>query len=191
MSVVLLLGVSMLFLSDWFIPFLGGALVQARVAPGLTLARLLGKLWPVVGPRLAWSLAGLLGFLLLLEWARTRDREAGHVHWTACLTLAVTPLLGFSLHPQDLLLQILPLYLILSIVDGRWTRHKGWNWTGTILSMYLVLGWLGTQLLSAGQAELPLAVGLLFVPPILNVVALYWVRWWAVRAPRFWWDRQA
>jgi hypothetical protein len=191
MVLILLFGISLLFVSDWFLPFVAGAVLHGRFNPGITLVGLLGSLWPEAGPRMAWVLAGFLSILLLVEWVLARGKDAEHMVWTAGLTLAATPLIGFALHSTGDLFQILPLYVILGIVDSRWPRKNAWTWVDSVGLVYFAAVWLG-MILFSGQQHAGILNGLiLYLVPTINLVGLYWIRWWAIRPARTWWERMS
>jgi hypothetical protein len=188
MVVVILLAVSFFILSDWFMPFIGGLISQFNYHPGLTPGGILASWWPAVGPRLGLALTGLLLVVLYVEWRDLRRKDLRHLLWTASLTLAVTPLLGISVTPQDYVLLFFPLVLFLSILTERWSRPGRWGVAGFVLLVIFFGFWIITAglFLAGNFATLTAVLTLIF--PALLVLGLYWMRWWAVRPPRTWSD---
>jgi hypothetical protein len=188
MTFTFILALSFFILSDWFMPFIGGLISHFRYLPNLTPGGLLALWWPVVGPRIGWALTGLLLVILFIEWRDIRHKEFRHLLWTASLTLAVTPLLGIPVIPQDCVLLFFPLILFLSILSERWSRPERWGVAGLVLLAILFCFWLIiASLLLAGNST-ALNVVLVVGFPVLLAVGLYWMRWWAVRPPRTWSD---
>lgn len=173
MALGVLLLLSFLLLPDWIMPFVRGLYWHALYYPGLSIYRILGSIWPVVGPRLGWALTAFLLVILFVEWRDVCRRDSRHVLWTACLTFAVTPLLGFPVPLNDFSALALPLFLVLAILDERWPGRRLRGPAGIVLVAALIASW-----------GLALAAGLALLLPILLVVGLYWMKWWAVSPPR-------
>ncbi len=187
MTLAILLAISFFILSDWFLPFIGGWISHINNNPALTPSSILAFWWPVVGPRLGWALTGLMLVILFIEWRDVRRKDFRHFLWTASLTLAVTPLLGIPVIPQDYVLLFFPLILFLSILAERWSRPGHWGVAGLVLLVIFFVFWLVTaNLFLAGVSAPTDLLALAF--PILLMLALYWMRWWAVRPPRTWSD---
>jgi len=189
MTLAILLALSFFILSDWFMPFIIGLISHIVYNPAFTPGGILASWWPVVGPRLGLALTGLLLVVLFVEWRDVRRKDFRHLLWTASLTLAVTPLLGIPVVPQDYVLLFFPLTLFLSILSERWSRPGRWGLAGLVLLAILFGFWLITASLffAGGSAALTDVLALVF--PVLLAFGLYWMRWWAVRPPRTWSDR--
>ncbi len=173
MTLGILLLLAFLFLPDWLFPFLHGLFQHVPYTPALSTQRSLAALWPVFGPRLGWVLTGCLSLLLLIEWSGVRRQDLRHILWTVCLTLVVTPLLGFPVSLQDLSALLLPIFLLFVSFGERWKGRKFGFISGLLLLITLVLPW--------GLAQIP---GALLFLPVLLVIGLYWMKWWATRPPR-------
>jgi hypothetical protein len=126
--------------------------------------------------------------MLFIEWRNVRNKEFQHIFWTSSLTLAVTPLLGIPVVPQDEVVLFLPLILFLAILDKRWPRPGRWGAPGIALLIVFPGFWLLTAGLSWTGVSTVLNDVLMVLLPILLVIGLYWMRWWAVRPPRTWSD---
>ncbi len=173
MALGILLLLSFLLLSDWIMPFVRGLYWHVIHNPGLSFYQVLGSIWPVVGPRLGWALTALLLVMLFVEWREVCYKDFRHTLWTACLTLAITPLLGFPLAVNDFAILVLPLFLIATILGERWPGRRLRGPAGIVLLAAWIALW-----------RLALAPGLAPLLPILLVIGLYWIKWWAVRPPR-------
>jgi hypothetical protein len=187
MTLVILLAVSFFILLDWFTPFIGGLISHINYNPGLTPGGILAFWWPAFGPRLGWALTGIMLVVLFVEWRDVRRKDFRHLLWTASLTLAGTPLMGIPVNPQDYVLLFFPLILFLSILAERWSRPGRWGVAGLVLLAIFLGFWLITAGLSHAGVSVPTNV-LALAFPVLLVLGLYWMRWWAVRPPRTWSD---
>ena len=101
--------------------------------------------------------------------------------WTASLTLVATPLLGVAYPFAGFVLLLLPFTLILSIIDSRWLT------AGRLVILFMLAGVFTVTWLIVFRDNYQSA---LFLPTSLALfVMLYWVRWWALHAPRTWLDQ--
>jgi len=188
MTLVILLALGFFLLPDWFMPFVRGAISHINNNPGITPARILGSWWPVVGPRLGWALTALVLVVLIFEWRAVRKKDFRHVLWTSCITLALTPCLGIPVVPQDEVVLFIPLILFLTVLDERWSPPGQWGISGFTLPVIFLVFWLLTgELLQNSTLTILNEVLVLFLP-VLLIIGLYWMRWWAVHPPRTWSD---
>ena len=171
----LLLLLSFLLLPDWVIPTLRGIFWRMIFNPGISVHTVMGSSWPVVGPRIGWIVTILLCLLLLINWRATKRHTFDHFLWTACLTIATTPLLGLSISLENYSVLILPLLLLISIIYDRWPGKKLVNPGMIMLSLTWVAGWIA-------MLFFPPWTVLLF--PLLISAGLLWVKWWMVKTPR-------
>lgn len=181
-----LLAVSFLTYPNWVIPYLRAGMNNLRADFGFTVFTALGALFPAYGNVIAWGVVIALVLALGYEWNAIESMDDRRFYWTACLSLAVPPLLGFRTELEHLAVLIIPLALVFAIVRDRWQR------TGTLLTILLLLLVWGlpwglfffdVPLLSHLKAELTF-----LFPPLFTVIGLYWIRWWAIRPPRIWAD---
>ena len=186
MTLVILFALGFFLLPDWFMPFIRGAISHFNNNPGLTPGRIFESWWPVVGPRLGLALTALLIVLLFIEWHSVRNKDFRHVLWTSCLTLAMAPCLGIPVVPQEEVVLFLPLILFLTILDERWTRPGRWGISGFMLSVIFLGSWMMTAELSLNSTLAILYDSLMLFLPLLLIVGLYWMRWWAIHPPRTW-----
>jgi len=188
MTLTISLAVSFFILLDWFLPFISGLISHITFQQTYNPGGIVSSWWPVVGFRLGWALTGLLLLVLFIEWRDVRKKDFRHFLWTACLTLAVTPILGIPVIPQDYVLLFIPLILFLSILVERWSRPGRWGLAGIVLLTIFIGFWLIPASLFLNGNTTALAAVLSLVFPILLLIGLYWMRWWAVRPPRTWSD---
>jgi hypothetical protein len=187
MALVVLLAVSFLTDSDWGLPYIRAVLSDWYRGANLTLGSRLSAWVPVVRVSPGTIVSVGLGILLFAEWLASTNAPFRRVFWTACLSLAVTPLMGFAIFPSNHVVLILPFFLILALVWERWQRRRG-LYTVLIFLLVLLIPF-GLYLRSVTLYD-PLITDLMAVlPPVAAIVGLYWMRWWVLRTPRTWSDR--
>ena len=179
MATFFLLGVSILFNISWPLPFLAAAVANWGAALYPSTFSMLETWLPGIGVRLAQGLTLATALMLIMEWRAVRSKELRHLLWTLALTAAATPLLGMPFSPVWSLLSLPALLIVLSIMDQRWGTFG--RWSAALLFLVVFVGlWVALVL---GNTS-----AFVFVLPILLIVLLYWVRWWAVRTPKLWVD---
>jgi hypothetical protein len=188
MALAILVALSFFILLNWFMPFIGGLISHVKYQPGFTPGGIFTSWWPALGSRLGWLLTAVMAVVFFLEWRAVRHKEFRHFLWTVSLTLAGAPLIGIPVNPHDFVLLFFPLILFLAILAERWSRPGRWGVSSLVLLVTLFGFWLSDAgLVVAGHADSLNAV-LALVLPVILVLGLYWMRWWAVRPPRTWSD---
>jgi hypothetical protein len=185
MALFIMMVVAFLVYPGWGLSFLRGTMANLRWNYGFTTGAIFTHMWPEWGERLGWALTAFLIIVLISEWRGGRGADSRRFHWTACLTLAATPLLGLRTEMQNLVVLLIPLAFIFAVVRERW---KGGYWLGGILlALVFLVPW--ALFLGAGiPAGLREDLIFLFLP-LFTVTGLYWIRWWAIRPPRTWLER--
>ncbi len=179
MATLLLVGLSILFNTTWIVPFIGSILLNWRTDPYPSTYLLLESWLPGGGIRLAQVLTVIIAFIILMEWRAVRGKDVRWLVWTTSFTVAITPLLGVPFSPQWSVLSLPALLVVLSIMDQRWGPFGRWSAVALFLAVFF--GLWGAFLTSNNAI-------FIFIFPLLLVFLLYWVRWWAVSAPRLWAD---
>lgn len=173
----------------WTIPYLRALVNDSRTEYGYNTFMSLSGLFPIYGAQVAWFVILFVITIVIFEWVRVHDDNDLQFSWTACLTLAVTPLLGFRFEIQELILMLLPAALILAVVSERWMRTGSWTSIGLMIT-FILFSWFAfngyLKILRVGSDD-----QMFLFLPILIVFGLYWVRWWAIRPPRTWLDHIA
>lgn len=187
MALFVLLVVSFLTNAGWGLPYIRASLSAWYRGENLTLGYIVTTWFPDLpfpaGPLVALGLA----ILLFLEWWDSVDAHFRRVVWTASLSLAATPLMGFPIFPSNHVVLILPFVLILALVWERWPRHRILRVGLLFLLVLLVPFGLYYRVVTVYD---PLVIDLISVlPPIAAILGLYWMRWWVLRSPRTLFDR--
>jgi hypothetical protein len=171
--------------TDWIFPFIVGLLANLRAAYGFSAGAVFIHLWPEIGSNLGWALTVIAAIVLGFEWNIARRADFRRFYWTACLTLAVTPLIGVRTQLENLVVLIIPLAFVFAIARERW--QAGYWLSGALLATLFSLPWV---LFLGGFLAPQLRDDLLFLfLPVVTVIGLYWIRWWAIRPPQTWTER--
>jgi hypothetical protein len=187
MALFVLLVVSFLIKPGWLLPYTRAVLSDWFRGVSLNFNSLL-ELWiPDVRISLGAVVALALFLLVFIEMLRSAQEHFRRIAWVASLALAVTPLMGFPMFASNYAALFPAFILILLLVFERWYRRQ---WL--VGALVLVVGTLtpfGLYLASINTRN-PLYADLLRVlPPVATILALYWMRWFAVRSPRTWIDQ--
>ncbi len=180
MAAFLLFGLAMLFMPSWPLEFLRAVLATWRSQPLPGGFSLLETWFPGVGTRLAQGTAITAAVILAFEWRGVFGRDIRWLFWTASLTAAMTPLLGLPFSFAWLTFSFPAFVLILSVMELRWGILGRIGAIALLLSTFAALWAVVNANLSAGWY--------VFGAPVVLVIFLYWVRWWAIRPPRLWAD---
>lgn len=184
MSLLVALAISFLANSGWGLPYIRAVLSDWYDGANINLNSYLSFWFFNTKLPLASIIALALGVIVFIEWIGAFRSNFRRIVWTASLSLAVTPLLGFAVFPSNYAVLILPFVLVLALIWERWRRRR-------VLISVLVLGialiipyiFYGMQM-SAPQRLYSDLMTLL--PPIIAIIALYWMRWQVLRASRPW-----
>lgn len=186
MVTFILLAVSFLWNPGWFMSFLRAIANNLKADFGFSAQVIFTHFWPDYGSRVAWALTVLLIIVIGCEWNIARRSDFRRFYWAACLTIAATPLLGFRIEMENLSILILPLAFVFAVTHARWKRIGN----GLILVLLLLifaLPW-GLYFFALPRFGNMANEILLLFYPIFTVMGLYWIRWWAIRPPRVWYD---
>jgi hypothetical protein len=133
-----------------------------------------------------WIAIGLSA-ILFYESIRSVYEHSRHVAWVAFLALALNPLLGFAMFPVNYAVMAPAIILIIALVWERWIQQRVW------ISLLLLLAlFTSSYALYFQTLVTPLRIYsdlLKVLPPLIATLGLYWMRWWALRAPRLWADQ--
>lgn len=189
MSLFLALVVSFLVYPGWALPYIRAVLSDWMQSANLNLNSILAvwftdSRFPV---EVGTMISIVLGVLVFIEWIGSTQAHFRRIIWTASLSLAATPLIGFAIFPSNHVVLILPLILILTLIWERWTRNR-------VLVSLLILSlafWIPFGIYFRGIIfEDRLYSDLLTVlPPVATIIGLYWMRWWVLHSPRTWMDQ--
>jgi len=187
MSLVLMLAVSFLTYPDWFVPYIRGVLSDWYRAVTMSFGVIASAWFPNARFSIGFWMALLLGIVVFTEWLGSVSSHYRRILWTVCLALAATPLMGFAIFPSNHVVMLPALLLIVMLVWERWTRQRVLYSILVLSFAFFIPFWLYMRVI-AGYPKV-YADLLTVLPPILTIIGLYWMRWWAFRTPRTWFDQ--
>lgn len=186
MVTFILLAVSFLWYPNWIMSFLRATVNNLKADFGFNAQVICTHFWPDYGSRIAWALTVLLIIVIGYEWNIARRSDFRRFYWAACLTLAATPLLGFRTEMENLSTLILPLAFVFAVTQARWKRI-GDGLSLLLLLLVFALPW-GLYFFALPRFG-KMAEEILFLfYPLFTIIGLYWIRWWAIRPPRIWYE---
>ncbi|MFZ4802812.1 MAG: hypothetical protein ACOYLR_12835, partial [Chlorobium sp.] len=94
MMLAVLMGLSLILLPSWILPFLGAVISNWKSGAIPSTYSLFERWMPGIGHRLAQILAVGALTILFLELRSVRGQDVRWLFWTTCLIAAITPLLG-------------------------------------------------------------------------------------------------
>ena len=187
MSLFLFLVVSFLASPGWGLPYFRAVLSDWYRGANMNFGHILSYWFPGLRISIGVWASVALGGILLVEWIGSVGAPFRHIVWTASLTLAATPLVGFAIFPTNHVVLLPALILIVMLVWERWTRQRVWFVLLILLMAILVPYGLYARIIT-NYNRLTLDM-LTILPPIVTIIGLYWMRWWAFRSPRTWSDQ--
>ncbi|MDQ2691568.1 MAG: glycosyltransferase 87 family protein, partial [Chloroflexota bacterium] len=124
MALFVLLVASLLIDPNWGLPYIRAVLSGWIRGANLTFGQTLAMWFPNAGLPLGTIVSIGLGLILFIEWIAAANAHFRRVVWAACLSLAVTPLIGFAIFPSNHVVLLLPFILILTLTWERWQRRR-------------------------------------------------------------------
>ncbi len=130
------------------------------------------------GEAVAAILVGGVALLYLFwEWAQAMGRSDRWFQWTCAMTIVITNLVAIRTATTNYVVMLPALYLIFAVWNDRWGR-TGRALVVAVAGLLLIGLWLLFSSTVAGNVESPI----MYLPfPILMLIGLWWIRWWAVR----------
>ncbi|MCC6569507.1 MAG: hypothetical protein IT315_09735 [Anaerolineales bacterium] len=187
MALFVLLAVSFLMKPDWVLPYIRATLSDWYRGAALNFNSILEFWFPASKLPLGAIFSVVLLMIVFIEMLRAAQEHFRRITWVACLSLAATPLLGFPIFPSNYAALLPAFILILLLVSERWNRRQIMAGFIVFASGFLIpfgLYYASFVFVSYAYKDL-----LATLPPIAALLALYWMRWFAVRSPRTWFDQ--
>jgi len=178
--------ISLLLYPGWILPYLRAVTNNLRADFGFSVQQAFTVILSLENHLYSQLFIGILLLALGYEWSLALDSDFRRFYWVCCLSLAATPLLGFRTDMQNLSVLIIPLALVFAIVYDRWRRLGHWLIILLLLAIFLFPWAAYFFILPVYQTVT--TTSLYFLLPLGAVIALYWVRWWAINPPRVWSD---
>ncbi len=187
MSLFLFLVVSFLANPGWGLPYFRAVLSDWYRGTNLSFGHILSFWFPDLRISIGVWTSVAIGGILFLEWIGSVEAPFRRIVWTASLTLAATPLMGFAIFPTNHVVLLPALILIAMLVWERWTRQREWFVLLLLLmAIFVPYGLYARIITNYNRLTFDL---LTILPPMITIIGLYWMRWWAFRSPRTWFDQ--
>ena len=149
------------------------------VTPGSIIAYWL----PGIGKQLGYLITFIVIIVLIVEWRSVSGKDFRWFLWTAFLTIVLTNLSGIHTSLDNYIAFLPAIILIISILDIRWGAVG--RWLSVVFILIMVVGIWGLVLFQVERAISPdLDPLILLFAPIVTLIGLYWIRWWAIRPQR-------
>jgi hypothetical protein len=137
---------------------------------------------PNLKPWLSIVFNGIVVVYLAVVWFSLHLSDDRPFLWVAMLTLAFTTLVGFRVDAVSAMFLLPALFLVFRVWKERWgTPGQIAAWL--ILAMAAGFSWLAV-IPVIGQKTNQEPVSLFLLLPVITLIGLFWVRWWATRAAR-------
>lgn len=182
-SIFLLFMIGVMFMPDWLMQYIWVVIRYFDIHPILSIGSVFETMWPGIGTQLKWGFTIFMIILVLFEWWRVYGKGFNFFLWIACLTLAVSQLVGVLSDPSNIVILYPAFVLIFAIIKERWDWVGDWITLGIMIVVFFGLWGLYIKSREAGFQMTPDVFQ--YIPvPLLTIVGLYWIRWWVIRPTR-------
>ncbi|MBN2396111.1 MAG: DUF2029 domain-containing protein [Candidatus Atribacteria bacterium] len=171
--------IGIFFIPDWVFQWFRNLLNYSDYMPPASPSAAFHQWWPGVGRQLGWGFSLIFVVSLLGEWWAARRRDFRWFLWTVGLTLVLAQWIGLPSGVENYAAFVLPTAIFAYASEQRGGKKAHW-----IISLILVVLFLGTWGIYFRVSTGQLRSALLFLLPLIMLILLYWVRWWAIRPPR-------
>ena len=187
MALLVFVIVSFISNSGWFISYVRAVLFDWTRGMSYSFLVTLSDIFPLISLAVSRWVSIVIAVILLFEAIRSVNEHFVHITWVAFLSLALNPVMGFAIFPSNHVVLLPAFILVIALVWERWTNRRA---LVSIILLGLVLIFSYGIYFQSTHTPYHLYSDLLkILPPIAAIVALYWMRWWAVRPPRIWADQ--
>jgi hypothetical protein len=135
-----------------------------------------------LGKQLGWLVSGVSVLILLFEWWLSLKKDFRWFLWTACLTMVISQWIGIPSIPGNFAGLILPLILISALFIERWNR--GGQWVAVLIAVILFIWEWVLVYFDLTSIQPKMQLNLLVPLPLILLIGLFWVRWWAFKPRR-------
>jgi F0F1-type ATP synthase membrane subunit a len=136
--------------------------------------------WPGLGLSMSWVWTIFFVLLILFEWVITLKNNYRGFLWTSALTLVISQWIGIPTNPDNFIVLLFPLILILAKIEEHWGKKVRWLLLALLVFVF-IMNWLPLWS-KINQELLGYSNNFIFFPlPLFLLLGLYWVRWWAIQ----------
>lgn len=167
------------FIPDWIVQWLRIILHYSDYLAPASPGAVFRNWWPGIGRQAGLLFTLILVISLFSEWWMARAREFRWFLWTTGMTMIVVQWVGIPAGVENFVALFLPMVTIVSSLEERGGKKIHWVIGVVLLSIYA--GTWGLYFRASGGQLRP---AMLFMPPLVLLLLLYWVRWWAIRPAR-------
>jgi hypothetical protein len=182
MTLIIISIIGLFLVPDWIMQYIRIIYNFSAFFPPGSPAILLRSLWPGLGKQLGWLITGLALIILLVEWWLAMKKEFRWFLWTACLTIVLSQWIGIPTIPGNFFIMIMPLLLVCSMLAERWPR--GGQWVGVLIIAILFMWEWALYYFDLASNTPTMQLNLIIPLPLILLIGLYWVRWWAIKPKR-------
>jgi hypothetical protein len=187
-TLILLCGAAALLIPDWMIQNFREVLRYSSYTTLDTPAAALNAIMGTPGLRIGTTLSVLMIALVIIETWITRKANYRGFLWMASLTLVASQWFGISTDPGNFIVCFPAIVIIFSLWQERWNKTGTWLILGATI---LLLGGIWAIFFATVEHTYqPVQSPIMFFPlPLILLIGLYWVRWWAMKPPEVWFDK--
>jgi hypothetical protein len=176
---------AMVFIPDWPIQWVKSMFLNlpAIVDRGSVIETLANRM-PGISHPLSLVLYGLAGIYLVWEWILAWGRDERWFLWTALLTLVISLVLPLRVASTDAVVLLPVVCMLFRSWQERWGvggQRAAW----VLLGLFTAGFWELFLVTLNGTRESPI---MQLLPPILCLICLWWVRWWATHHQRLFFE---
>jgi hypothetical protein len=181
-TIIFLSVVALLLVPDWIIQYIRLVYKFQQNFPSGTPGVLFTHIMPGLGKQMGWLVSGVSAAILLIEWWLALKRDFRWMLWTACLTIVLSQWIGIPTIPANYTGLLLPLILISAIFIERWPR--GGQWVAVLMASLLFIWEWALFYVDLTSTQSQMQINLIIPLPLILLIGLYWVRWWALKPRR-------
>lgn len=187
-TLILLGGAAALLIPDWIVQNIREVIRFSSYATPDTPAKALKVLMGEPGLRVGTTISILMIALVIIETWLTRHTDFRGFLWLASLTLVASQWFGISNDPGNFIVCFPAIAVIFALLQERWKSTGDWLIFGYIIVLLLTI-WV-IFFSTVNRTYQPMQSPIMFFPlPLLLLIGLYWVRWWALKPPEVWFEK--
>jgi hypothetical protein len=182
-SLGIIVAATSLLIPTWLVENIRQVIEYFRLDPINTPGALIAYWLPGVGRQFGVVITVVMIAILIWEIWHALGKDFRWFLWTACLALAVTPLIGIPTSITHYIALFPGFILVLATWDQRWgILGRLMMYISLLFFSVGIWGWV----YYGQQQGIPpeLNAWVFFSFPVFMLIGLYWVRWWAIQPPR-------
>jgi hypothetical protein len=180
LSLLVLLSGSLWLQPGWLADAINQIMTYSSYTPPGTPATIFAQWWPENGLLLGRGLSAFLLLVLLWEWWLSLGKNFEWLLWSASLTLVLTQLVGVPTTTANYASMLIVFPVVFAAWERRFDREQNRAILISLVIVFLGLWLLFTSTMLPGTQFREHLI-MLFPVPIVLLLNLYWLRWWALR----------